>query len=159
RPVPINSLAATNIGHHVLPLFCGSWLRHKSCDPCGTFLLCTTNAQCRSWASFARGSPTFRRPPDSPVGEDAMIRTTTVVLAVCLTLAASGGVAWADFIYGGDAYGAFAPGVPGADPPVADTGPLPATGGMLSAQLPNFNFMNVVTSGALDAQTMGSGGV
>jgi len=78
-------------------------------------------------------------------------------LALALIVATAPGAVRADFIYGGQAYGAFSPGV--VDPPIAATGALPATGGVLTAHLPNFSFMGVVTSGALDAQTMGVGGV
>jgi hypothetical protein len=83
-----------------------------------------------------------------------MFRITTLALA--LTGIALTGAARADFVYGGRAYASFAPGV--VDPQ-ADTGSLPPGGGVLTAHLDNFNFMNLVTSGALDAQTMGVGGV
>jgi hypothetical protein len=87
-----------------------------------------------------------------------MIRKTAAVLAVCLLVAASLRTARADFIYSGRAYGAFSPGV--VDPPIADTGQLSGGGGLLTAHLDNFSFMGgIVTSGALDAQTMGTGGV
>lgn len=79
------------------------------------------------------------------------------LLALALSVAALSSAARADFVYGGQAYGAFAPGV--VDPPIADTGALPASGGSLTAHLDNFTFMGLVTSGALDAQTMGITGL
>jgi hypothetical protein len=85
-----------------------------------------------------------------------MIRKAAALLALLLAVSALDGTARADFLYGGEAYGAFSPGLV---PPVADTGPLPSGGGVLTAHLDMFSFMGVVTSGALDAQTMGSGGM
>jgi hypothetical protein len=86
-----------------------------------------------------------------------MIRHALALLALCLIVSARTDTSRADFIYGGDAYGAFGP--PVVQPPVADTGPLPAAGGTLTAHLDNFSFMGAVTSGALDAQTKGVGGL
>jgi hypothetical protein len=67
------------------------------------------------------------------------------------------GTSRADFVYGGRAFGALSPGI--VDPPLADTGALPAGGGVLAAHLDSFSFMGLVSSGALNAQTMGLGGV
>jgi hypothetical protein len=86
-----------------------------------------------------------------------MIRKAAAPFALVVAVSALGGTAQADFIYGGEAYGAFAPGV--VAPPVADTGALPAGGGVLTAHLDSFRFMGVVTSAALDAQTMGLDGM
>jgi hypothetical protein len=86
-----------------------------------------------------------------------MIRHALVLLVLCLIVSARTDTSRADFIYGGDAYGAFGP--PVVQPPVADTGPLPAAGGTLTMHLDNFSFMGAVTSGALDAQTQGIGGL
>jgi PEP-CTERM motif len=86
-----------------------------------------------------------------------MIRKAAALLALFLAASALSGAVRADFIYGGEAYAAFAPGV--VTPPVADTGPLPPGGGALTAHLDNFSFMGVVTSAALDAQTMGLSGM
>jgi hypothetical protein len=40
---------------------------------------------------------------------------------------------------------------------LVDTGPLPASGGMQQASLPNASIPGVLTTGAIDAQTMGQG--
>ena len=85
-----------------------------------------------------------------------MIRKAAAPLALFLAVSMLGGTARADFLYSGEAYGAFSPGLV---PPVADTGPLPSGGGALTAHLDMFSFMGVVTSGALDGQTMGLGGM
>src|SRR5260370_5025252 len=74
-------------------------------------------------------------------------------LALAIVVVALTGAARADFVCGGRAYGALSPGI--VDPPLADTGALPPGGGALSAHMDNFSFMGLVTSGALNAQTMG----
>ena len=76
-------------------------------------------------------------------------------LALAVIVVALTGAARADFVFGGRAYGALSPGI--VDPPIADTGALPPGGGALSAHMDNFSFMGLVTSGALNAQTMGAG--
>src|SRR5262245_15455090 len=75
-----------------------------------------------------RGGRCKQRPPDSRRCEDAMIRKVAALLAYVVVVSALGGTARADFLYSGEAYGAFAPGV--VAPPIADTGPLPSAGGM-----------------------------
>ena len=84
-----------------------------------------------------------------------MARKALAFFLFFVWLSAPGGVR-ADFIYGGDAYGAAGPPLV---PNQADTGPLPSGGGMLSAHQDSFTFMGVVMSGALDAKTMGIAGV
>jgi hypothetical protein len=78
-----------------------------------------------------------------------------MVAAMALWLSA-GTPTYADVMYSGDAYGLS---VPGILPPVADTGPLPSTGGTLSNGVPSFNFLGLVTTGAINNTTMGVGGV
>ena len=86
-----------------------------------------------------------------------MIGKAAALLALTLILAVPTAATRADFIYAGQAYAAFAP--PVVNAPVAATGPLPSTGGTLMAHADTFNFMNVVTSGALDTKTMGVNGL
>jgi hypothetical protein len=84
-----------------------------------------------------------------------MIRKLLMLVALALWLSA-GTPASADVMYSGDAYGLS---VPGILPPVADTGPLPPSGGTLTNGVPNFNFLGLVTTGAISTSTMGVGGV
>jgi hypothetical protein len=84
-----------------------------------------------------------------------MTRKLLLVAAMALWLSA-GTPTYADVMYSGDAYGLS---VPGILPPVADTGPLPPGGGTLSNGVPSFNFLGVVTTGAINNTTMGVGGV